>query len=120
HLRQGRSQLPGGGGQVRGRAGARLRLRLMKASFGRPYRQGDILPDEPAWGDAHMNRASIAEIDAQLQKLPPEKLAIVLDFVSFLIERQAALEAFQTMLASEAVLSRDWDSPEEDEAWAGL
>jgi hypothetical protein len=28
--------------------------------------------------------------------------------------------AFLTMLASEAVLSRDWNSPEEDEAWADL
>ena len=28
--------------------------------------------------------------------------------------------AFATMLASEAVLSKDWDSPEEDEAWADL
>lgn len=28
--------------------------------------------------------------------------------------------AYATMLASEAVLSRDWDSPEEDEAWADL
>lgn len=29
-------------------------------------------------------------------------------------------EAYQTMLASEAVLSRDWNSPEEDAAWANL
>ncbi len=29
-------------------------------------------------------------------------------------------EAYQTMLASEAVLSRDWNTPEEDEAWADL
>jgi len=28
--------------------------------------------------------------------------------------------AFLTMLASEAVLSRDWNSPEEDKAWADL
>jgi hypothetical protein len=67
-----------------------------------------------------MNRASIAEIDEQLQKLSPEKLAVVLDFVSFLLERQDTSEAFQTMLASEAVLRRDWDNPEEDEAWADL
>jgi hypothetical protein len=25
-----------------------------------------------------------------------------------------------TMIASEAVLARDWDTPEEDEAWANL
>ena len=29
-------------------------------------------------------------------------------------------ETLQTMLATEAVLRRDWDSPEEDEAWADL
>ena len=29
-------------------------------------------------------------------------------------------EAYQTMLASENVLKADWDSPEEDEAWANL
>ncbi len=34
--------------------------------------------------------------------------------------REASSEAFQTMLASEAVLRRDWDRPEEDEAWANL
>ncbi len=29
-------------------------------------------------------------------------------------------EAHLTMLASESVLRREWDSPEEDEAWANL
>lgn len=29
-------------------------------------------------------------------------------------------EAYQTMLASESMLSREWNSPEEDEAWADL
>ena len=29
-------------------------------------------------------------------------------------------EAYQTMLASESVLAREWNSPEEDEAWADL
>lgn len=29
-------------------------------------------------------------------------------------------EAYQTMLASESTLARDWDAPEEDEAWADL
>ena len=30
------------------------------------------------------------------------------------------LYSLLTMLASEAVLAREWDSPEEDEAWADL
>ena len=29
-------------------------------------------------------------------------------------------ESYFTMLASEEVLARDWDSPEEDRAWANL
>lgn len=34
--------------------------------------------------------------------------------------RRQQVEAYQAMLASEVVLRRDWDSPEEDEAWAEL
>ncbi len=66
-------------------------------------------------------------IEERLKKLPPEKLMVVYDFVSYLIERanERAMpdipsEAFQTMLASEAVLARDWNLPEEDVAWADL
>jgi len=29
-------------------------------------------------------------------------------------------ETYQTMLASERVLARDWDQPDEDEAWRDL
>jgi len=29
-------------------------------------------------------------------------------------------EPYQTMLASESILQRDWDRPEEDAAWANL
>ena len=51
---------------------------------------------------------------------------VVYDFVSYLVDRETAQlhaemsEALQTMLASEAVLRRDWDLPEEDLAWADL
>jgi prevent-host-death family protein len=34
--------------------------------------------------------------------------------------RAQKLEVYQTMLASEQVLRREWDTPEEDEAWADL
>ncbi len=36
------------------------------------------------------------------------------------MQQMLRLEGFQTMLASELVLSKDWDTPEEDEAWADL
>ena len=74
-----------------------------------------------------MQTVAVPQITKRLQDLPAEKLIVVYDFVSYLLERETARtsperfsEAFQTMLASEAVLRRDWDRPEEDEAWASL
>lgn len=74
-----------------------------------------------------MQAVTIPQIDSCLKQLPPEKLLVVYDFVSYLLQREQAQQpreelsdAFQTMLASEAVLRRDWDRPEEDEAWADL
>jgi len=74
-----------------------------------------------------MQRVGIRQITERLQVLSPDRLAVVYDFVSYLAEREAkqarlkrVSEAFQTMLASEAVLRRDLDRPEEDAAWADL
>jgi hypothetical protein len=51
--------------------------------------------------------------------LPDFVLEEVLDYVKFLKAR-IALERFDTALASEASLGRDWLRPEEDEAWKDL
>ena len=74
-----------------------------------------------------MSPVTIAEIDQRLRQLPPGKLPVVYDFVSYLLERDVAdfpatsdNGARATMLASEAVLRRDWYRPEEDAAWAHL
>jgi hypothetical protein len=74
-----------------------------------------------------MASVTISEIDERLRQLPPEKLPVVYDFVSYLLERDVAdllaagdSGARATMLASEAVLRRDWDRPEEDAACAHL
>ena len=74
-----------------------------------------------------MESITVAQIAERLSKLPADKLAVVYDFVSYLAERQAGLtlreakaESYQTMLASESVLRRDWDRREEDAAWADL
>ncbi len=74
-----------------------------------------------------MASVTITEIDERLQHLPPEKLSVVYDFVSYLLERDLTdlltdtnTDSRVTMLASEAVLRRDWDRPEEDSAWAHL
>ena len=74
-----------------------------------------------------MPAVTIGQIEKCLQQLPAEKLAVVYDFVSYLLERERAKtvderddSAIQTMIASEAVLGRDWNTPEEDTAWAHL
>jgi hypothetical protein len=73
------------------------------------------------------NSVTISQIEDRLRRLPPEKLGVVYDFISFLLERDGAellgttdSDSFQTMLATERVLRRDWDRPEEDAAWADL
>jgi hypothetical protein len=69
---------------------------------------------------------TISQINERLQKLSSDKLVVVYEFVSYLAEKERdelifeTDSAFQTMLASEAILKRDWDLPEEDEAWASL
>ena len=73
-----------------------------------------------------MEAVMIPQITERLQRLPTDKLVVVYDFISYLLDRETGQrqkgvsEAFQTMLASETVLRRDWDRPEEDEAWADL
>src|SRR4051812_17775397 len=65
-----------------------------------------------------MPDATIPQIEERLKELSPEQLTSVLDFVSYLAERQASVGSLDTMLATEAALSRDWLRPEEDEAWS--
>jgi hypothetical protein len=71
-----------------------------------------------------MSTVTIDEIDQRMRQLPPEKLAVVSDFVSYLLAREVSPasenDARATMFATEAVLRRDWDRPEEDAAWAHL
>jgi hypothetical protein len=74
-----------------------------------------------------MSTVTIPQITERLRELSADKLAVAYDFISYLAEReiQATLrettsDAYQTMLASESVLQRDWDRPEEDAAWANL
>jgi hypothetical protein len=55
----------------------------------------------------------------ELGTLPPRYMDEVFDFVVYL--KQKHLNSIpETVLLSEAALLKDWDSPEEDEAWAGL
>lgn len=63
---------------------------------------------------------TIAQIEEQLRRLPMSKLKAVFDFVSEIAPQEKSSDALQMALASEAVLRRDWERPEEDAAWANL
>ena len=58
-------------------------------------------------------------IDRELDDLPEALQREVYDFTRSL-KRKADGESFNGLLASESVLARDWDTPEEDSAWANL
>lgn len=74
-----------------------------------------------------MPTITIPQINEKLESLSDEKLVVVFDFISYLAERElneilldSASKGVECMCASEQVLSRDWNLPEEDEAWANL
>ena len=76
-----------------------------------------------------MQTITISQITDRLRLLPADKLMVAYDFISYLTERQpgkallnweTTSESFQTMLASEPVLRRDWEKSEEEIAWAHL
>jgi hypothetical protein len=62
------------------------------------------------------NRAVLLQ---EIETLPAACVGEVVDFVSWIKQRKV-LQMPETMLLSEASLSKDWDTSEEDEAWAGL
>jgi hypothetical protein len=58
-------------------------------------------------------------IEKELAGLPEPLQQEVYDFVRFLRLKSEG-EAFNGLVASEALLARDWDTPEEDAAWEDL
>ena len=55
----------------------------------------------------------------EVENLPEPLQREVYDFARFLREK-AKGESFNGLLLSESVLRKDWDTPEEDAAWANL
>jgi hypothetical protein len=55
----------------------------------------------------------------EIDSLPPASQNEILDFVHFLKQKHKKTLP-ETMRLSEAALAKDWDSPEEDKAWANL
>jgi hypothetical protein len=58
-------------------------------------------------------------IDRELDILPEPLQREVYDFARFLRLKSDG-ENFNGLLASESVVARDWDTPEEDAAWQNL
>ena len=70
-----------------------------------------------------MQTITVEEIDSKLQTLSEDKLTAVYHFVSYLVEADLEMSdasSMETTLLSEKSLARDWDTPEEDEAWLHL
>ena len=70
-----------------------------------------------------MQTITVEEIDNKLQKLSEDKLMAAYHFVSYLVDAELEMSdtsATETTLLSEKSLARDWDTPEEDEAWSHL
>jgi len=55
----------------------------------------------------------------EIETLPATCVNEVIDFVSWIKQRKLS-QIPETMLMSEVSLSKDWSTPEEDEAWAAL
>lgn len=70
-----------------------------------------------------MQTVTVEEIDTKLQTLSEDKLTAVYLFVSYLADsdlEMSDVSAEDLMFASENSLIKDWDTPEEDKAWADL
>jgi len=55
----------------------------------------------------------------EIETLPLTCINEVIDFVAWIKQRKLS-QIPETMLMSESALSKDWDTPEEDDAWANL
>jgi hypothetical protein len=58
-------------------------------------------------------------IERELDAMPEQLQREVYDFARFLRMKTDG-ESFNGLLASEDVLAREWNTPEEDAAWANL
>ena len=55
----------------------------------------------------------------EIEALPSQYWSEVADFVGYLKQKMLK-QSDETMLLSEAMLAKDWDTAEEDEAWKDL
>jgi len=55
----------------------------------------------------------------EIETLPPFCIGEVIDFVAWIKQRKLS-QIPETMIMSEASMAKDWNTKEEDEAWATL
>jgi hypothetical protein len=58
-------------------------------------------------------------IEREIADLPEPQQREVYDFVRFLRHKKGE-DSFNGLLLSESALAKDWNTPEEDAAWASL
>lgn len=61
----------------------------------------------------------LEEIEEQIHKMGPEQLALLAQIIRSL-SADGSWDTWETLLAAESSLRKDWESPEEDAAWADL
>ena len=71
----------------------------------------------PIWENETMSTREL--IARELEQMPESLQNEVYDFVRF-IKLKSGDDSFNGLLASESALAKDWNSPEEDAAWATL
>jgi hypothetical protein len=59
------------------------------------------------------------QIINEIEKLPLDCFQEIMDFIGY-IKLKHYKNIPETMILSEKSLAKDWDTPEEDEAWADL
>ena len=62
---------------------------------------------------------AINQIITEIESLPSEYFQEIMDFIES-IRLKKLKNIPDTMILSEKSLAKDWDTPEEDEAWANL
>ena len=70
-------------------------------------------------GYCFSSMSTIQLIEREVASLPEPLQREVYDFARFL-RVKGQEDRFDGLLVSESVLARDWDTPEEDAAWASL
>ena len=69
-----------------------------------------------------MSSITLEQVEEQLRHLTPTQLAIVSRFILTLVYLESEIDGDHRDIlhAAETSLAKDWDTPEEDAAWAHL